>query len=220
MTQVTVKKDILSPSTGHHSIIPNQYHWRKTGEFIGGNTIAIMNPQEAVWWNRPLESDVMCKLESDGLYSYNLPFLGQRDVYKTGYNILLAKNSIPVAIHVKLDGWTDDEIERFYNLSYKVLWDSLVELGVGENHLSIERNDMLYDGRKFAGGEKAVREGVFSEDLVITTHYLPEKDVFSRLTGKYAKSRGITGICEECPWITMEELRDKLLLGFGKALLD
>ena len=217
MKNITARKDILSPSTGRHSIIPNQYHWRKTGEFIGENSIAIMEPLEAVWWNRPLDSDVMCKLEPDGLFSYNLPFLGERDIYKTGYNILLARHSIPIAIHVKLDKWTDSKIEKLYNLSYKVLWDSLVELGVDERHLSIERNDMLYDGRKFAGGEKVIRDGVFSEDLVITTHYLPEKDVFARLTGKYAKTRGIIGICEACPGIEANEFIEMLGLKASKA---
>ena len=215
MNNIHVRKDILSPSIDKHSIIPWQYHWRKTGEFIGENSIAIMEPQEAVWWNRPLDSDQMCKLESDGLYSYNLPFLGDKDIYKTGYNILLAKNSIPVAIHIRLNGWTDAEIETLFSLSYCILRSSLIELGVDVDKLSIERNDMLYDGKKFAGGEKAVRNGVYTEDLVITTHYLPEKDVFDRLTGKYAKARSITGICEDCPWIDRTVLIQRMLTAFG-----
>lgn len=206
MKDIHIRKDVLSPSTDHHSIIPWQYHWRKTGEFIGENSIAIMEPQEAVWWNRPLDSDQMCRQEADGLYSYNLPFLGDKDAYKTGYNILLAHHSIPLAIHVNVNGWTVDEIEALSNLSYRVLWDALVDLGVDEGRLSIERNDMLYDGRKFAGGEKTLRCGVYSEDLVITTHYVPEKEVFDRLTGKYAKARNITGICEEVPSLSAETL--------------
>lgn len=214
MKDIHIRKDILSPSTGHHSIIPWQYHWRKTGEFIGENSLAIMEPQEAVWWNRPLDSDQMCKLESDGLYSYNLPFLGDKDIYKTGYNILLAKNSIPIAIHIRLNGWTDVEIENLHSLSYCILRSSLTELGVDKEKLSIERNDMLYDGKKFAGGEKAIRGGVYTEDLVITTYFLPEKDVFSRLTGKYAKARNITGICEECPSLSTETLRTTLFSHF------
>ena len=49
-------------------------------------------------------------------------------MYKTGYNILLAHHSIPLAIHVNVNGWTVDEIEALSNLSYRVLWDALVSL--------------------------------------------------------------------------------------------
>ena len=111
-------------------------------------------------------------------------------------------------------GWTVDEIETLSNLSYRVLLDALVSRGVDESHLSVERNDMLYDGRKFAGGEKALRCGVYSEDLVITTHYVPEKEVFDRLTGKYAKARNITGICEEFPSLSAEKLAAAMSEGF------
>jgi hypothetical protein len=45
----------------------------------------------------------LCKLEPDGIYSFNLPFIGGRDLYKTGYNILLNKNSVPVAGLIKVN---------------------------------------------------------------------------------------------------------------------
>jgi len=149
----------------------------------------------------------------DGLYSYNLPFLGNRDTYKTGYNLLLNKNSITYTSHIKLDeSWTEEQKEKLSKLSYKVLYDALIELGVDDDKLSQQRNDMLYAGKKFAGGEKIIRDNVYTEDLVITMQFLPEKEIFSRLTGKYATVRGITGISEEVPQITKEALINKMFI--------
>jgi hypothetical protein len=72
---ILITKDLLAPSQGQHSILPNMFVWRTEKKFIGKNQIAVVDPQEASWWNRPLTSEVMCKKEEDGLYSYNLPFI-------------------------------------------------------------------------------------------------------------------------------------------------
>jgi hypothetical protein len=39
---------------------------------------------------------------------------------------------------------------------------------------------------------------------------LPEKDLFDRLTGRYARRKPLTGIAEEVPSITKEAFIDKL----------
>lgn len=207
---IIVRKGELKPSENKHENITEQFLWRTTGKFEGDNQIVIMDTKEPCWWNRPLTSDVMCKLEDDGIYSYNLPFLGNRDVYKTGYNLLLCENSVTYTAHIKTDGLTDEQIKELYDLDYKVLYDALVELGVKKEDLEITRNDMLYKGKKFAGGEKVIRDGVFTEDLVITVLFEPEKEIFSRLTGKYANTRGITGVGEENSQVTKEILIDKM----------
>ena len=212
---IKVSKVTLDPSKDEHNILTNQFIWRTKKEFVGENEIVIMNNKEAVWWNRPLSSEVMCKKEEDGLYSYNLPFLnavaGGTDLYKTGYNILLNKNSIPCATHIKLDeSWTEEQKRLLTQMFYHCIYHALIDFGVAEKDLDRPRNDILYKGKKFVGGEQAIIDDVFTEDLVITIQALPEKDIFSRLTGKYAQKRQITGIAEEIPSITKEAFIDKL----------
>lgn len=212
---IKISKVILDPSKEEHNILPNQFIWRTKKEFVGENEIVIMDNQKAVWWNRPLTSDTLYKKEDDGLYSYNLPFLsaveGGTDLYKTGYNILLNKNSIPCAAHIKLDAtWTDEQKQLLNQMFYYCIYHALMDLGVAEEDLDRPRNDILYKGKKFVGGEKAFIDDVFTEDLVITLQVLPEKDIFDRLTGTYAHKRKITGIAEEVPSITKEAFIDKL----------
>ena len=207
---IKVQKVRLCPKTGEHNIIPNQYVWRTEKRFVGDNVIAIMDNQEAVWWNRPAEQTDMCKLEKDGLYSYNLPYCGP-DAYKTNYNILLNKNSIPCAVHIKLDSeWTPEQKTKLYQMTYYCIYQALIDLGVSEADLSRPRNDILYKGKKFVGGERVCSDEVYSEDLVITLQVLPEKEIFDRLTGQYAHRRKITGISEEIPSITKAVFMDKL----------
>lgn len=169
-----------------------------------------MDNQEAVWWNRPAEQVDMCKLEKDGLYRYNLPYCGP-DACKTDYNILLNKNSIPCAVHIKLDeSWTAEQKNKLYQMTYYCIYHAFIDLGVDEENLSRPRNDILYKGKKFVGGERACSDNVYSEDLVITLEVLPEKNIFDRLTGRYAHKRPITGIMEEVHFFTKEDFINKL----------
>ena len=108
---IKVTKDLLEPSKGRHSILPNLFAWRTEKKFVGGNQIVVVDPKEASWWNRPLNSDILCKKEADGLYSYNLPFL-YRDkenlLFKTNYNALLNKNSVICFYHLQTDNtWSE-----------------------------------------------------------------------------------------------------------------
>lgn len=211
MSTITVEKGILNPGANINSFIPEQFTFRNTGEFVGTNRIAILHMEESVWWNRPLHSNEMLKLEDDGLYSYNLPFLGDRDTYKTGYNLLLPLNGIAIISHIKFDQNDSEEFrQKIYDLSYKVLYDSLIELGMTQDHLSQKNNDTLYDGKKFAGGEKKIIGDVFTEDMIITMDYSILEDVFKRITGKYAKVRNITGASDEMPSISSTLLINKL----------
>lgn len=215
MNKINISKTVLHASKGEHNILPNQFIWRTEKKFVGDNEIVIMDNQEAVWWNRPLTSDVFCKKEKDGLYSYNLPFLsaflGGTDLYKTGYNLILNKNSIPCASHIQVDEtWTDEKKELLERMFYDCIYGTLIELGVPKEKLSRPRNDILYDGKKFVGGEQGFRDNVFTQDIVITLQVLPEKEIFERLTGKYAQKRGMTGIAEEVPTITKDAFIETL----------
>ena len=71
-------------------------------------------------------------------------------------------------------------------------------------------NDLLYDERKFVGIEQKTANGVFTQNIILTLKYKPEEEIFQRLTGKYALSRGIIGIMEETNCFTREQFIDKL----------
>ena len=223
MKNLTILQTPMIPSKG---IIPqaiyDQYEWRKTKKFAGNSWIGIAQLEEPIWWNRPLTSESLSKQEADGIWSLNLPFIGGRDTYKTGYNLLLNKNSIPIAVHLELNpAWKADKLEQIKKMVSTAVYSSLVELGVKQENLVFKHNDLLYNGKKFMGNEQWVENGVFTENTIITLEYTPEKEIFERLTGKYALARGITGIIEETQCFTKQQFLDTLLekiTAFAKTL--
>ena len=95
-------------------------------------------------------------------------------------------------------------------MCFNCVYTTLLELGVSEQFLTKMGNDMLFNGKKFAGGEVLLTDNVYIENILVTLQFLPEKDIFARLTGKYAHRRPITGIADEVPSITKEAFIDKL----------
>lgn len=194
-------------------IIQEQFNWRKTLDFESDkNQIAFGDVKECLWWNRPLNPKQLVELESDGLYSYNLPYIGPKDkLYKTNYNILVTPNTIPIVTHIKINpNWTFNQITQLENLMINSIYDTLVELGVDRAKLKKLGNDILYEDKKFVGFEQKTANGVFSQDIILTLKYKPEEKVFKRLTGKYALARGIVGIQEETNCFTREQFIEKL----------
>lgn len=88
---------------------------------------------------------IKCKIETDGHYSYNLPVWQKEKTplaFKTDYNVLLNKNSVPIAIHIQLDeAWTEDQKQLLYKMLAKCLYDTLLELGVDTTKLTYTGND-------------------------------------------------------------------------------
>ena len=194
-------------------IIQEQFDWRKTLCFKSNkNQIAFGNVKECLWWNRPLNPEQLVELESDGLYSYNLPYIGpQNKLYKTNYNILVTPNTIPIVTHIKINpNWTFNQITQLENLMINSIYSTLVELGVDSTKLKKLGNDILYEDKKFVGFEQKTANGVFSQDIILTLKYKPEEKVFKRLSGKYALARGIVGIQEETNCFTREQFIEKL----------
>lgn len=211
---IVVCIEALQPSQGvHSSILPCQFTWRVTKEFIGESKIAIADMQEPIWWNRPLTSEVFCTLEPDGLYSYNFPFWqGDRAdlAFKTNYNVLLNKNSVPVAVHIKIDEtWTEEQLQLLKKALATCLQETLVELGVNPADLTHTGNDFYYQGRKFSCSEQILTEEVFTQNIIITMQLLPEKEIFDRLTGQYAHKKTLTGIADEVSSVTKEAFIEK-----------
>lgn len=212
---IKVRKGIFAPSTGEHHVFANQFIWRNTKKFVGDSEIVIMDNKENAWWNRPAESDTLCKKEADGLYSYNMPFLGldadRKDLYKTEYNVLVNLHSVPCVAHIKIDDtWTEEQKRAINRIFFRCIYDTLIDLGVPESSLVRSGNDILFNGKKFVGSEELLTDDIYVENVIVTLQFLPEKDIFARLTGKYAHKRQITGIADEVPSITKEAFIDKL----------
>ena len=222
MSRANLKISQLSfePSKGASpEILERQFIYRKNGEFVGDSEIVISDIKEPIWWNRPLESNKLLKQEKDGLYSYNLPFIDKKESFKTGYNILLGKNSLPIAVHIKFDDtWTSKQISGVTHMLRYALLDALYTLKVPKENLTVVNNDILYNGKKFVADEQRIDGNIFTENMVITLDYTQEAEIFQRLTGKYALTRGITGIIEETKTFTKKQLVDLLITNIEKYL--
>lgn len=205
---ILVITEPLAPSQGKHSILPNQFIWRTEKRFVGENSIVVADNQEAIWWQRPLTSETLCKIENDGHYSYNLPFWQKEKThlaFKTDYNVLLNKNSVPIAIHIQLDeAWTEEQKQLLQSMLPSCLYDTMLTLGADKDSLVYNGNDIYFKNKKFACSEQILEGNVFTQNTIVTILALPEKDIFARLTGRYAHVKTITGIGEEVPSITKE----------------
>jgi hypothetical protein len=213
MKNLTILHAILNPSKGDiPQVLKDQYEWRKTKQFTGNSWIVVAETLEPIWWNRPLKPETLLQQEPDGLWSLNLPYIGGQADYKTGYNLLLNKNSISIGVHLKLNpNWTAEKIKSIKQMVTNIVYETLLELGVKAENLQFKHNDLLYNGKKFMGNEQWIENGVFTEDTVITLEYTPEEEIFKRLTGKYALARGITGIIEETQCFTKQQFLEKLI---------
>lgn len=209
----TIYVEDMHPSEGKYpDIIENQFQFRKNNVFTGTNVVAIANMGEAIWWNRPQIEDTSAAWGwgSDGLPCCNLPiFLGKNKVWKSAYNVLLNKNNIPTIVQIKFEHiLTDDEFKRLGRMSFDVIKNTLIQLGVPEKDLCIINNDLLLRGKKFVGSEQVCKEDIYTECLFITLKYQEEKEIFDKLTsGKVGATanRQITGLIDEYETFTKEE---------------
>ena len=214
MIDVKFKTAVMAPSKGETGeILKKQFDWRNGLKYEGENEIVFADIKENVWWNRPLNSDVFVKQEEDGLWSYNLPLAWRQEsaAWKANYNVLLNKDSLPVAGMIKINRhWTVDDFTKLERLLIHSVYNALLKLGVSKDKLQQPRNDMLYDGKKFFGVETIIKNGWFSINCFITLKYKPAKEVFDRLSGHFVKYKSITGIMEETELFTKEEFIEAL----------
>lgn len=199
MNNIKIKIEDINPSNNiTPQILYDQFNWRKNHTYAGDSTITIINPLEPIWWNRPLSPDIMLKKESDGLYSYNLPYIHNYNLYKTNYNILVGRGTVALVLLVKIDNsWTQEQKLYLTRLAKTAVYNTILKFGADKNKLSKPSNDLLYDGKKFMGYECAEYNSWFGAAAVITLNYSNEKEIFQRLTGRYALLRPICGIQEE-----------------------
>lgn len=212
--KIDFKIQILSPSKQlTPQIIYDQYNWRQTHCYTGVSTIQLGDVKEPIWWNRPLKSDTAVKLEQDGLYSYNLPYINDHFFSKTSHNLLVGQGSVPLIVMIKMNtAWTIKQRNLLKNFIRQAVYDALIELGVSKEKLHTPNNDMLYEGKKFMGFESKEHGGWFGAAAVITLNYSQEEKIFKRLTGENAFKRPICGIQEEANNIfTKQQFIDTLL---------
>lgn len=215
---VIIRKEILDPKNGKHSILPWQYNFRKTGEFEGGNYIDITRPREPAYWNRYYtdECQELYTVDEEGNNNYNLPYFRllidpYSRPFKMNYNLLLPKDSIAIAYNLRFnEDWNDEASEKFMDSIIGIYIDSIVSLGADPDRLKYTHNDILYDGKKFLGGENIFYKNIYSGNFVITCEYEKYIDDFSKLTGKYAQKRGMTGITDEVPSVTVDALSEEI----------
>ena len=102
--KIDFKIQIMQPSKNiTPQIVVDHFNWRKFNTYSGISTIQIGDVKEPIWWNRPLKSDTAVKLENDGIYSYNLPYIYNNLLYKSGYNLLVGEGSVPLMALIKMD---------------------------------------------------------------------------------------------------------------------
>ncbi len=214
MINVKFITGVMAPSAGENpEILKKQFDWRNGVRYEGDNEIGFADIKENVWWNRPLNSDVFVKQEEDGLWSYNLPLAWRQEsvAWKANYNVLLNKDSIPIAGMIKIkSGWGHDEIDTIKHLLIDGVYNALLKLGVSKDRLQRPGNDILYDDKKFFGIETIIKDGWISLNCFITLKYKPAQEVFDRLTGHFVKYKSITGIMEETELFTKEEFIEAL----------
>jgi len=217
MLNISYKIVPVAPSKDiNPEIIQQHFNWRLHGTYTGENTVQAGDMQEPVWWNRPLYSNILVKQETDGLFSYNLPYIYRKEDFKTKYNILVNKNSIPLIIQLNIKEIKNANILN--NIATHAVYNALIELGVDKEKLSFHRNDLLYNNKKFMGTEDATYGNWYGSASIITLNYTDEKDIFKRLSGKYALARGITGIIEETNLFTKEQFIEAIFEKIDKIL--
>ena len=199
MNNIEFKIFTLAPSKNiTPQIVYDHFSWRKTHRYTGANTIQFGDVQEPIWWNRPLKSNQVIKKEADGLYSYNLPYMHEIMFFKSNYNLLVGKGTVPLIAHIKVNpNWNSSQKALMHDFVKKAIYNTLIKLGVDATKLTKPSNDILYDGKKFMGFEGAEHGGWYGAAAVITLNYSNEAEIFKRLTGEYALKRSICGIQEE-----------------------
>lgn len=194
------------------NIIPKevyqQFNFRKYSTWEGENSVTIIDMQEPVWWNRPLKANTeeALSVASDGIYQCMLPlFKETSQLWKTNYNVLVNKNNLPTLIQLKFENpLSTQQLQQLLSMSFWVILQTLIKLGVPETDLCCLNNDLLIKGKKFAGSERIYRDNIYTECLFINLKYEDEKELFSQIYQGKKPHRLITGILDEYPNLTKE----------------
>ncbi len=187
--------------------------------FDGGNFFYIWDFKESCYFNRPLEEKEVFTMDPRGLMGMNWRFIGKgipELEWKQKCDLLLPQHGFNTTVKVKFDSfWTDGRQKALDELTFSTIIRVVKEHG-GDGHIEQVGNDLLYDGRKFAGKEWMFIQDVgYIENTVVTCEYIPEKEFFDKLY-HHSGERQITGITEELPTVTKE----LLMTGLSRAVAE
>ena len=126
--------------------------------------------------------------------------------WKQKCDLLLPEHGFNTTVKIKFDSsWTPERQKALDELTFSTIIRVVKEHG-GDGHIKQIGNDLLYDGKKFAGKEWLFIQNVgYIENTVVTCEYEPEKRWFEKLY-HHPEEKQITGITEELPSVTKELL--------------
>ena len=181
--------------------------------FDGENFFYIWDFKQSCYFNRPFEEKDVFTPDPRGLMGMNWQFIGKgipELEWKQKCDLLLPEHGFNTTVKVKFDSsWTDEKQKALDELTFSTII-RVVKEHDGEGHIQQIGNDLLYDGRKFAGKEWMFIQNVgYIENTVVTCEYLPEKLYFDKLF-HHPKEKQITGITEELPAVTKELLMTEI----------
>lgn len=173
--------------------------------FDGENFFYVWDFEESCYFNRPMEEREIFTEDPRGLMGMNWQFIGKgiKELeWKQKCDLLLPNHGFNTTVKIKFDStWTPDQQKALDDLTFSTIIRVVKEHG-GEGHIEQIGNDLLYDGRKFAGKEWMFIQNVgYIENTVVTCEYEPEREWFEKLYHHPAEKK-ITGITDELPSVT------------------
>lgn len=182
--------------------------------FKGYNFYHIFSFKHSMYFNRKTEPCQIFDKDPRGLPSMNMQFIGL-DIpelqYKLKQDLLLPNHGLAILSKVKLDPlWSQEKQTTLDNFTFEAIKDIILKNGGNRRSLIQKKNDLFYNGKKFAGQEwKFIPNYGYIENTVLTCDYEKEKTWFEQLY-HYDGEHEITGITNEVPSVTKELLIENL----------
>lgn len=182
---------------------------RLNGNFNGPDFFYVWDFKESCFFNRPLDEKEIFTPDPRGLMGMNWRFIGKgipEMQWKHKCDLLLPEHGFNTTVKIRFDAsWTAEKQKALDELTFSTIIHVVKEHG-GDGHIQQVGNDLLYDGKKFAGKEWLFLQDIgYIENTVVTCEYEPEKLWFEKLY-HHSGERQITGITEELPEVTKELL--------------
>ena len=173
-------------------------------------------------------TDPQARLEN-GVFYLDIPTSEIRDPeHKKELKIVLNPNHLIFSYYVNLEDVEhgSEEFEKIISLPNRITYNVVSKkTDVLEKFLNYDHNDMLLNGKKFWGEERAINKfGVFSigNTVMNVTEYSDFHDpIFENDEGEGRLSgKGMTGIEEEIPGYTKEEFLEDYLIETHKLIKE
>ena len=194
---------------------------RLNRNFDGPDFFYIWDFKESCFFNRPIEEKDIFTEDVRGLMGMNWQFIGKgiKELeWKQKCDLLLPMHGFNTTVKIKFDSsWTPERQKALDELTFSTII-RVVKEHRGDGHIKQIGNDLLYDGKKFAGKEWLFIQNVgYIENTVVTCEYEPEKQWFEKLY-HHPKEKEITGITKELPVVTKEMLMREIHIAINKII--